>query len=206
MSKLCGVCHLDSRPVSYEDAARVRAGLNTPTYVGAQEYREPGVLMGCAVASHSAPTRDLYQPADRSCCSWDGRLDNRKELLLQTGLPADCADSTIALGLYQHKGVDGLRDLMGDWSLCIWDANRRTVVLASDYAGIRPLTTIGAPASSIGRLVSPMWPGGQALPNSTRYTLEVFSSAVVRRHEPPLRESLPCRPGTQFVYLKTVCQ
>lgn len=139
MSKLCGVCHLDSRPVSYEDAARVRAGLNTPTYVGAQEYREPGVLMGCAVASHSAPTRDLYQPADRSCCSWDGRLDNRKELLLQTGLPADCADSTIALGLYQHKGVDGLRDLMGDWSLCIWDANRRTVVLASDYAGIRPL-------------------------------------------------------------------
>src|SRR5207244_1713463 len=43
------------------------------------------------------------------------------------------------LALYRCKGVDGLRDAIGDWSVCIWDADRRVLVLASDYAGIRPL-------------------------------------------------------------------
>ena len=33
--------------------------------------------------------------------------------------------------------MDGLRDVIGDWSLCIWDS--REIVLARDYAGIRPL-------------------------------------------------------------------
>jgi len=70
---------------------------------------------------------------------WDGRIDNPKDLQRQTGLGADCPDSAIILSLYRQKGVDGLGDVVGDWSLCIWDANRREIVLASDYAGIRPL-------------------------------------------------------------------
>jgi asparagine synthase (glutamine-hydrolysing) len=70
---------------------------------------------------------------------WDGRLDNRKDLLRQTGLPSDCSDSAIVFDLFRQKGVDGLRDVVGDWSLCIWDAHTREIVLASDYAGIRPL-------------------------------------------------------------------
>ena len=74
-----------------------------------------------------------------SCCTWDGRLDNRRDLLARIGLPAECADGRIALELYQRHGVDGLRELIGDWSACIWDAPARSIVLASDYAGIRPL-------------------------------------------------------------------
>ena len=29
--------------------------------------------------------------------------------------------------------------MIGDWSLAIWDARRQAVVLASDFAGVRPL-------------------------------------------------------------------
>jgi asparagine synthase (glutamine-hydrolysing) len=81
----------------------------------------------------------MFQAADGSVCLWDGRLDNRRRLLDKTGLPSDCADAAVALACYRKKEIEGLREILGDWSLCIWDALRREIVLASDYAGIRPL-------------------------------------------------------------------
>src|SRR5207302_625100 len=86
-----------------------------------------------------SPGAGLARSLDGSCCSWDGRLDNRKDLLLQNTLSKDWPDSSLVLSLYGVKGVDGLKDVVGDWSLCIWDRQRRTIVLASDFAGIRPL-------------------------------------------------------------------
>jgi asparagine synthase (glutamine-hydrolysing) len=79
--------------------------------------------------------------SDGSICAWDGRLDNRKDLLLQLfgDSRALGLDSALALRLYQVRGPDGLRDLIGDWSLVIADATSRLILLASDYAGIRPL-------------------------------------------------------------------
>jgi asparagine synthase (glutamine-hydrolysing) len=84
---------------------------------------------GCAVSS------------DGSICTWDGRLDNRKDLLLRLfgDSRAPGIDSALALRLYQVRGPDGLSDLIGDWSLVIADATSRLILLASDYAGIRPL-------------------------------------------------------------------
>jgi len=63
-----------------------------------------------------------------NACILDGRIDHcegdREEL---------------ALSLYERSGAAGLRNLIGDWSLAIWDRGRREIVLASDYAGARPL-------------------------------------------------------------------
>jgi asparagine synthase (glutamine-hydrolysing) len=76
-----------------------------------------------------------------SVCAWDGRLDNQRELAvsladrhLATAPPAD-----VALAVYEMKGPAGFVDLVGDWSLAIWDEAARAIVLSSDYAGIRPL-------------------------------------------------------------------
>jgi asparagine synthase (glutamine-hydrolysing) len=74
----------------------------------------------CRVASHRG------QP---SGCAWDGRLDDP-----QTADPAE-----LALDLYRSRGAEGFRELIGDWSLALWDADAETLVLASDYAGARPL-------------------------------------------------------------------
>ena len=51
----------------------------------------------------------------------------------------DSSDSALVASLFRQKGVAGLGDVIGDWSLCIWDSNSREIFLASDYAGIRPL-------------------------------------------------------------------
>jgi asparagine synthase (glutamine-hydrolysing) len=95
--------------------------------------------MGWAAGSDAPQGHGLFQSPGRSICLWDGRIDNRKDLLGHTGLRSDCSDAALILALYQKKGVDGLRDVVGDWSLGLWDANLREIVLASDYAGIRPL-------------------------------------------------------------------
>jgi len=72
---------------------------------------------------------------------WDGRLDNRNDLLLllADSLHDDTSNSKIALAAYKLWGTDGFIRLIGDWSLVIQDHAKRTTVLASDYAGVRPL-------------------------------------------------------------------
>lgn len=72
---------------------------------------------------------------------WDGRLDNRNDLLplLADLLREDKSNSSVALAAYQRWGTDGLVHLIGDWSVVIGDDANRTTILASDFAGVRPL-------------------------------------------------------------------
>ena len=72
--------------------------------------------------------------------AWDGRLDNREDILREFGgLPGERSDAELALTVYEHYEVEGFRKLVGDWSLAIRDERRNAIVLASDYAGVRPL-------------------------------------------------------------------
>jgi asparagine synthase (glutamine-hydrolysing) len=72
---------------------------------------------------------------------WDGRLDNRDDLLLRLrdSLEGETGNEAIARAVYERWGTDGLARLIGDWSLVIRDQVNRTTVLASDFAGVRPL-------------------------------------------------------------------
>src|ERR1700755_2802631 len=72
---------------------------------------------------------------------WDGRLDNRDDLLpqLAESLRGDTSNAAIARAAYDRWGTDGFVHLIGDWSLVIRDRVNGTTVLASDFAGVRPL-------------------------------------------------------------------
>lgn len=72
---------------------------------------------------------------------WDGRLDNRDDLLLRLkdSLQGDTGNAALALAAYERWGTDGLVHLIGDWSAVIHDRVNRSTILASDYAGVRPL-------------------------------------------------------------------
>ncbi len=139
MSKLFGIYHFDTRPTSAEDENRMRTALDGPGCFTPQTCRQPGLILGWAAGSEAANGLGLFQSSDRSVCLWDGRIDNRKELLGGAGFGAGISDAALVLSIYRKNGVDGLRDVVGDWSLAIWDAIRREIVLASDYAGVRPL-------------------------------------------------------------------
>ena len=87
----------------------------------------------------------LDNPNDRhekaEVLSWDGRLDNRSDLILRlkNSLQEDTSNAAIALAVYERWGANGFVHLIGDWSVVIHDHANRTIVLASDFAGVRPL-------------------------------------------------------------------
>jgi len=70
---------------------------------------------------------------------FDGRLDNRSDLLPRFSLKGDTSNAAIARATYERWGTAGFVHLIGDWSLVIRDHVNRMTVLASDFAGVRPL-------------------------------------------------------------------
>ena len=147
MSELAGIFYFDFRPVSLDDQRHVERAL--ARYSGAARiYAGPGVLIGCSTCSGALDEchSGCSLPELDNVCTFDGRLDNSKDLPgSRAGFshryyrqrPPTPADH--ALAAYEAAGPDGLRDLIGDWSLAIWDAGERSILLASDYAGVRPL-------------------------------------------------------------------
>lgn len=73
--------------------------------------------------------------------TWDGRLDNREDLIpqLRQLLEDDESDASIVLAGFQQWGVEFLERIVGDWALALCDFVTRNVVLARDFAGNRPL-------------------------------------------------------------------
>jgi len=78
-------------------------------------------------------------PANTQVLHWDGRLDNRSDLLPRLSLPRESKNEAIARATYDRWGTEGFVNLVGDWSLVIRGHKSRTTVLESDFAGVRPL-------------------------------------------------------------------
>ncbi len=72
---------------------------------------------------------------------WDGRLDNRDDLLLRLrdSLHGEISNEAITRATYERWGPGGLVHLIGDWSVVIRDQVNQLTILASDFAGVRPL-------------------------------------------------------------------
>lgn len=73
--------------------------------------------------------------------TWDGRLDNREELIRQLhgGLTNGSTDVAIVGAAYEEWGTDCFAKLIGDWAVSIWDAKMRSLILAKDPIGTRHL-------------------------------------------------------------------
>ncbi len=73
--------------------------------------------------------------------TWDGRLDNRAELIseLKDSLTIASTDAAIVAAAYEKRGADCLGRLIGDWALSIWNPRERSVLLAKDPIGTKHL-------------------------------------------------------------------
>ena len=71
--------------------------------------------------------------------SFDGRIDDRNELLSALSLSWQSADSAIIAAAYRRWGGDFLSHLSGDFVLALWDGERQELLLARDCFGTAPL-------------------------------------------------------------------
>jgi asparagine synthase (glutamine-hydrolysing) len=198
VSNLSGIWYFDFRQALEVDESWVLCGLGESKDGPSRLRRGQGLLMGQqASSSDAADDEGCAVSSDGSICAWDGRLDNRKDLLLQWfgDSRARGLDSALALRLYQVHGPDGFRELIGDWSLVVADATSRLILLASDYAGIRPLYYCRTAeclmwSSSLSHLVS--WSGRNQLDEEYVASFLTKGSAAYRT---PYRGIYPVPPG-----------
>src|SRR5216683_927664 len=71
--------------------------------------------------------------------SWDGRLDNHKELRDLLAQEANISDSLIVLAAFRRWGEECFSRLIGDWAVALWSHTDRSLYLARDHAGTRTL-------------------------------------------------------------------
>jgi asparagine synthase (glutamine-hydrolysing) len=144
MSAQAGVLFRDRRPIEASLVTSIGDSLDEFGPDRAGQHIGPGLAI-VHRALHVTPEDRLERQPIVSraghVMTWDGRLDNRSELLLALWrtLGDDTSDAGLAMAAYEAWGRGAFARLIGDWSLVIWDAAEQCVLLVSDYMGIRPL-------------------------------------------------------------------
>lgn len=144
MSVQFGKCNFDGRYVDPKDLDQVRPVLAPygPDGEGHICQDNLGVLYRAFYTTKES--RSEVQPhvsISGAVITWDGRLDNREELMDQIGREVSAASSDLAIvaAAYERWGTNSFAKLIGDWALSIWDPKDRSILLAKDFAGARHL-------------------------------------------------------------------
>lgn len=144
MSALAGIFKFDPRErVGRGELLDLAHRLDRIGPDGGGEYVSANLGMAYR-AFHTTPeSRRERQPLIREGCIlvWDGRLDNREELQARISRKYEQTptDLDLVLASYKEWGAASFAELMGDWSLALWDEIKHELILARDYIGVRRL-------------------------------------------------------------------
>jgi asparagine synthase (glutamine-hydrolysing) len=143
MSGQSGLFAFDGRPVSPELLDALDRCIESRGPDGGGRFTGPGIALSHRAFHITEEDRFERQPcvSHGLVLTWDGRLDNREDLLTQVRalIRGDATDVAIAMACIARWGEEGLARLIGDWSLSVWDPEARELLLACDYMGTRPL-------------------------------------------------------------------
>src|SRR6266404_4047181 len=144
MSVQAGVWNLDAEPVNAEFLAWISQSVAQYGLDGEATIINGSVGMLYRPFHTTAESRLECQPHTSACgnvITWDGRLDNREDLLQQLShvLKDDSTDVAVVAAAFDRWGPDTFAKLIGDWGLSIWNSRERELILARDYIGVRHL-------------------------------------------------------------------
>jgi len=147
MSAIYGVIQKNGKPVTPAMAEAMRQTLQHRAIHGHDAWLHEHVLIGhCRLDMViGAPQSRGVIITDDIVLAADVRLDNRRHLLQQTGAPKGLPDEQLLLHAYTLWGEDCLQQLEGEFAFCIWHRRKRTLFIATDHIGHRPLYYYDAP-------------------------------------------------------------
>lgn len=143
MSFLFGRWNYDGKPVEPNYLGKVRATLaeHSPDGVGICMKGTTAILYGALHVTEES--RYEHQPAITRAgdfLTWDGRLDNRNELLSSALRSSPHpTDLEIVAESWETAGPRCLGNLVGDWALSVFNHYERILILSRDFLGSRPL-------------------------------------------------------------------
>lgn len=147
MSAIAGVWYPDGRPGAKADCQRINRALALygPHRDGVWNGGE--IALGHRLMRFLPEDRFDRQPlagkGGRLRLVADCRIDNREELGRAMGIaPAEqvlMCDAAFILAALERWGEDAVGRLCGDFAFAAWDMDARTLLLARDHTGARPL-------------------------------------------------------------------
>jgi asparagine synthase (glutamine-hydrolysing) len=155
---------------------------------------------GAAVAAHAATTstvdRTERQPVrcagGRHVLAFQGRLDNRDELIAALGIERKAAeglgDAGLVAALVERNGPDVAGRLLGDFALCLWDTERRDLRLIRDPLGLQTLYYAPLPHGDV--VVASELPTLLALPDVPRELDPQQLTYLLAVHNDPERRTI----------------
>lgn len=144
MSVQAGIFNFDGAPASPDWLRRASGHLGEYGPDGEHTHVHDSLGMLYRPFHITANSGGEHQPlilASGSVLMWDGRLDNRDELIRSLELPAEyeCSDAAIVARIFGAYGTDCFRRFIGDWAVSIYDPRQRAIILARDYIGVKQM-------------------------------------------------------------------
>src|SRR5579872_6576296 len=146
MSGIVGIWNIDGRPVDRCVLARMSATLAHRGPDGERIWVNGAMGVACQLFRVTPEAQREVQPlvsGDGLVLVWDGRLDNRDDLLrlLEPSAPvsAESPDPDLALTAYRRWGAAFAEYLNGDFAVAVLDGTHQQILLARDALGVRPL-------------------------------------------------------------------
>lgn len=147
MSALAGVLNFgsDAAPVNEHELAKLGAVLESRGPDGGFELISGRLGMSYRAFHTNRESRLEVQPhvtSHGNMLTWNGRLDNRAELIRDLNLRASAtaiSDLTIVMAAYHKWRRECFHRLVGDFCLALWDNQLKLLYLVRDVAGTRAL-------------------------------------------------------------------
>jgi len=144
MSVQFGRWNFEGRPPDQGYIEKVTTTLAPFGPDGSESYSQGGVKILYGAFHTTKESQCEMQPyvcVSGTVITWDGRLDNRAELInrLRDSSSIDFTDVAIVAAAYEKWGGGCFAHLIGDWALSIWNPVERSLLLAKDPIGTRHL-------------------------------------------------------------------
>jgi asparagine synthase (glutamine-hydrolysing) len=142
MSGIVGVCRFDGETVAADTIAAMTEAIDHQGPDGEWTWRDGRVGLGHQRFETTPEAKHAGSPPERDgrIVSFDGRIDNREELLSVLdveGPPETVADTDLVLAAYERWGEDCPKRLIGAFVFAIRDPDGR-LFAARDHVGLRP--------------------------------------------------------------------
>jgi asparagine synthetase B (glutamine-hydrolysing) len=139
-----GRWNFDGKPVDRDYLEKVKPLLAPYAPDDAGSYSKGNIcILYCAFQTTKESRRETqpYVTTSGAILIWDGRLDNRADLIqqLRDALTISSTDVEIVAAAYEYWRNDCFGMLIGDWTLSIWEPHTRSLVLGKDPIGTRHL-------------------------------------------------------------------
>jgi asparagine synthase (glutamine-hydrolysing) len=144
MSAQFGVWSFDGEPIRQDLISGAERLLSAYGSGHKSLHAAPGLAILCLghliAGELTVPMRSHLTSSD-AILTWDGRLDNRVELIERLGVPQlkTCHDDVIVAAAYKSWGERCLAELVGDWAISLLNPKDNSLTIARDVVGTRHL-------------------------------------------------------------------